>query len=251
MTAGDAKALVVVPTYEEADSIREVVRRLFEAAGDSVALLVVDDGSPDGTADIVDEIASSSSHEITVLRRATKSGLGSAYVEGFGWGLQRGYRALVEMDADLSHDPAVVPRLVTALDDADLAIGSRYVSGGSVENWGAFRRALSRFGNLYARTLLGYPVRDSTAGFRAYRAEWLAEQDLSTVSSHGYAFQIEMTRRMHRSGGRIVEIPITFVERVSGRSKMSRRIVIEALMEVTGWALKDRSARFGRRSKRS
>lgn len=213
-------------------------------------MLVVDDGSPDGTAEIVEEVAASSPHEIEVLRRATKSGLGSAYVAGFGWGLQRGYRALVEMDADLSHDPAVVPRLLTALNDADLAIGSRYVPGGSVENWGAFRRALSRFGNLYARTLLGYPVRDSTAGFRAFRAEWLADQDLETVSSHGYAFQIEMTRRMHRSGGRIVEIPITFVERVSGRSKMSRRIVVEALIEVTGWAFKDRFAR-SRRSEAS
>jgi dolichol-phosphate mannosyltransferase len=241
--AGAGKALVVVPTYEEADSIREAIRRLFDAAGDSVALLVVDDGSPDGTADIVEEVAAASTHDISVLRRSTKSGLGSAYVDGFGWGLARGHRALVEMDADLSHDPAVVPSLLRSLEDADLVIGSRYVPGGSVENWGAFRRALSRFGNLYARLLLRYPVRDSTAGFRAYRAEWLAGEDLTTVASHGYAFQIEMTRRVHRSGGRIVEIPITFVERVAGRSKMSRRIVVEALWEVTTWAIRDRLGR--------
>jgi dolichol-phosphate mannosyltransferase len=133
--------------------------------------------------------------------------------------------------------------LLRSLEDADLVIGSRYVPGGSVENWGAFRRALSRFGNLYARLLLRYPVRDSTAGFRAYRAEWLAGEDLTTVASHGYAFQIEMTRRVHRSGGRIVEIPITFVERVAGRSKMSRRIVVEALWEVTTWAIRDRLGR--------
>lgn len=241
MTKG--KALVVVPTYNEAGNIAEAVRRLFDATGDSIDLLVVDDGSPDGTADIVEALTGTPG-EIHVMRRSAKEGLGRAYVEGFRWGLQRGYRAMVEMDADLSHDPAVVPLLIAALDDADLVIGSRYVPGGSVENWGLFRRALSRFGNLYARLLLGYPVKDSTAGFRAFRSTWLAAEDLGSVSSHGYAFQIEMTRRVHARGGRIVEIPITFVERVSGTSKMSRRIVAEALLEVTMWGIKDRWARL-------
>ncbi|MFP5298261.1 MAG: polyprenol monophosphomannose synthase [Actinomycetota bacterium] len=242
MTEG-IRGLVVVPTYNEAGSIRDVVDRLFEAAGGSVHLLVVDDGSPDGTAEIVEELAQRRPEEIHLLRRASKAGLGTAYVEGFRWGLERGYGAMVEMDADLSHDPAVVPALLDALDEADLVIGSRYVPGGKVENWGAFRRALSRFGNIYARVLLGYEVKDSTAGFRAYRRSWLATEDLSTVASHGYAFQIEMTRRVHSRGGRIAEVPITFVERTTGNSKMSRRIVAEALVEVTMWGLRDRVAR--------
>lgn len=241
------RGLVVVPTYNEAGSIEEAVGRLFRAADDSVDVLVVDDGSPDGTAEIVEKLALDRPGSIHLLRRASKSGLGSAYVEGFRWGLERGYPAMVEMDADLSHDPALVPALLDALSSSDLAIGSRYVPGGKVVNWGAFRRALSRFGNLYARALLGYDVRDSTAGFRAYRSSWLAGEDLSTVASHGYAFQIEMTRRVHASGGRISEIPITFVERVSGKSKMSRRIVAEALVEVTVWGLKDRLRRHRNR----
>lgn len=244
--AGTQRALVVVPTYNEADSIREVTRRLFGAAGSRVDLLVVDDGSPDGTAGIVRELAQGRD-DIHVLERADKQGLGKAYVDGFSWGLERGYEAFVEMDADLSHDPAMVPRLLEALTDADLVIGSRYIPGGRVENWGAFRRLLSRYGNAYARMLLRYPVRDSTAGFRAFRADWLSTQDLSTVASQGYAFQIEMTRRVHRSGGRIVEVPITFTEREHGDSKMSNRIVIEALAEVTAWGIKDRF----KRSKRS
>ncbi len=239
------RGLVIVPTYNEAGSILEAILRLFDAAGDSVDLLVVDDGSPDGTAELVREVATSGPHGVFLLERTTKSGLGTAYVEGFRWGLARGYPAMVEMDADLSHDPAVVPQLLDALerDSAVLAIGSRYVEGGRVENWGRFRKALSRFGNLYARALLRFDIKDSTAGFRAYRSSWLASEDLSTVASHGYAFQIEMTRRAHRGGGGIVEIPITFVERTAGESKMSKRIVAEALMEVTAWGLKDRFKR--------
>lgn len=236
-----SRALVIVPTYNERDSIADVARRLFDAAGDSVELLVVDDGSPDGTASLVKSLAAESPHGIHVIERSHKQGLGTAYVTGFRWGLERGYWAMVEMDADLSHDPADVPRLLDRLrSGADLAIGSRYVEGGGTENWGPLRRALSAGGNLYARAWLGYPVRDSTAGFRAYRAEALAAQDLSTVRSEGYGFQIEMTRRVFRAGGTIAEVPITFTERVAGKSKMSRRIVAEALLQVTRWGVSDR-----------
>ncbi|HYP23756.1 MAG TPA: polyprenol monophosphomannose synthase [Actinomycetota bacterium] len=235
-----ARALVIVPTYDERENVAEVARRLFDAAGDSVDLLVVDDGSPDGTAALVKTLAAESSHGIHVIERSHKQGLGTAYVTGFKWGLERGYWALVEMDADLSHDPADVPRLLARLEaGADLAIGSRYVDGGGTENWGPLRRALSSGGNLYARMWLGYPVRDSTAGFRAYRAEVLAREDLSTVRSEGYGFQIEMTRRVWKAGGTIAEVPITFTERVQGKSKMSRRIVVEALAQVTRWGLRD------------
>jgi dolichol-phosphate mannosyltransferase len=235
------RALVIVPTYNERDSIGEVARRLFDAAGDSVELLVVDDGSPDGTASFVKSLAAESEHAIHVIERSHKQGLGTAYVTGFRWGLERGYWAMVEMDADLSHDPADVPRLLARIrSGADLAIGSRYVDGGGTENWGPLRRALSAGGNLYARAWLGYPVKDSTAGFRAYRAEALAAQDLSTVRSEGYGFQIEMTRRIYQAGGTIAEVPIVFTERVAGKSKMSRRIVVEALVQVTRWGLTDR-----------
>lgn len=237
------RALVVVPTYNEAGSIREVISRLSDATSGTVDLLVVDDSSPDGTAAIVEEVSDTRA-DVFLLQRPRKTGLGDAYKEGFRWGIDRDYPALVEMDADLSHDPAIVPLLLDALDaGADLAIGSRYVPGGRVENWGSFRRLLSRSGNAYARVLLRMDVRDSTAGFRAFRTEWLKTQDLSSVSSHGYAFQIEMTRRAALDGGHIVEIPITFVERTTGRSKMSKRIVIEALTEVTAWGIKDRFTR--------
>lgn len=237
------RALVVVPTYNEAGSIREVIARLSDATAGTVDLLVVDDSSPDGTAAIVEDV-SDTRDDVFLLQRPRKTGLGDAYKEGFRWGIERGYPALVEMDADLSHDPAIVPLLLDALDaGADLAIGSRYVPGGRVENWGSFRRLLSRSGNAYARILLRMDVQDSTAGFRAFKTEWLKTQDLSSVSSHGYAFQIEMTRRAALNGGRIVEIPITFVERTTGRSKMSKRIVMEALTGVTVWGIKDRLTR--------
>jgi dolichol-phosphate mannosyltransferase len=234
------RALVIVPTFNERDSIGEVVRRLFDAAGDAVELLVVDDGSPDGTAEHVKHLAQGP-HGIHLIERSHKQGLGTAYVTGFRWALERGYWAVVEMDADLSHDPADVPRLLHRVrTGADLAIGSRYVDGGGTENWGPLRRALSSAGNLYARAWLGYPVKDSTAGFRAYRSEALARQDLSTVRTEGYGFQIEMTRRVWKAGGTIAEVPIVFTERVAGKSKMSRRIVVEALAQVTRWGLQDR-----------
>ena len=232
------RALVIVPTYNESETITEVVRRLFEAVADNVDLLVVDDGSPDGTADIVKKLAIEEPR-IHLLERGAKRGLGDAYRTGFRWALGRGYAAVVEMDADLSHDPTDVPRFLAALDDADLVIGSRYVPSGRVENWSAFREALSRYGNRYAGFWLRFGVRDATSGFRAFRAAALENIDLDRVASQGYGFQIEMVRRVFLDGGRIVEIPITFVERVAGRSKMSRRIVFEALLQVTRWSLND------------
>ena len=241
-SADRAQALVIVPTYNERESIGEVARRLFDAAEDSVDLLVIDDASPDGTAELVRAI-SGGPHEIHLIERPAKLGLGTAYVTGFGWGRERGYRAVVEMDADLSHDPRDVPRLLDALENADLVIGSRYVDGGSVENWGPFRQKLSSIGNWYARLMLRFPVRDSTSGFRAYRIDMVGEEQLRGVASHGYVFQIEMTRRVFRRGGRIAEIPITFIERATGQSKMKSRIVIEAILGVTKWGLADRLGR--------
>ena len=232
-------ALVIVPTFNESESIQEVARRLFDAAGDSVDLLVIDDGSPDGTADVVREMAAAR-RGIHLIERAGKQGLGTAYVEGFRWAVERGYEAVVEMDADLSHDPADVPRLLHRLRDADLVVGSRYVPGGRVENWSKVRRILSAGGNIYARGWLAYDVRDSTSGFRAYKTACLKELDLGTLTSEGYAFQIEMTRRIHRAGGTIVEVPITFSERALGQSKMSKSIVIEAMARVTRWGIADR-----------
>jgi dolichol-phosphate mannosyltransferase len=236
------RSLVVVPTYNERVVIEETITRLFDAAGERVELLVVDDGSPDGTAELVKRMAAENG-SIHLLERAEKQGLGTAYVAGFTWAMERGYDTVVEMDADLSHDPADVARLLDGLGSADLVIGSRYVPGGAIRNWGAARRALSLFGNLYARFWLGFGIKDSTSGFRAYKTAVLATQDLASVHSEGYAFQIEMTRRIFRAGGSIEEIPITFVERVAGRSKMSRRIVLEALVSVPRWGIRDRLRR--------
>ena len=240
--ASTKRALVIVPTYNERESVAEAARKLFAATDDDVELLVVDDGSPDGTAEIVRQIAAGP-RAVHLLERPGKQGLGSAYRLGFSWALERDYWAAVEMDADLSHDPDDVPRLLAALEDADVVIGSRYVPGGGTRNWGLLRRWLSRFGNVYARLWLGFKVADSTAGFRAYRTAWLRELDVASVTSEGYAFQVEMTWRAHRVGKRIVEVPITFTERATGRSKMSRRIVAEALIRIARWSL---SARLGR-----
>ena len=239
------RALVIVPTYNERDSIEEVVTRLFEAAHDSVEVLVVDDASPDATAELVKKLAAD--RPIHVLERGAKLGLGTAYWDGFRWAMARGYWAVVEMDADLSHDPADVPRLLSALDDADLVIGSRYVPNGRTLNWGRLRSALSLGGNLYARMWLGWPIKDATSGFRAYRTSAVAQLNPHAVRSEGYAFQIEMARRIYRRGGRVVEVPITFTERARGRSKMSRRIVVEALWRVTLWGAADRRRSLLRR----
>lgn len=230
-------SLVVVPTYNEADNVRPLLAALRAAAPD-VSVLVVDDASPDGTARVVEEVAAGDG-AVHLLRGPGKRGLGRAYVAGFAWGLARGFDRLLEMDADLSHDPAAVPALLQAASRADLAIGSRYVPGGGVEGWSSGRHRLSRAGNLYARMALGIPVRDSTSGFRCYRREVLEAIRLDRVRTDGYAFQVDLTYRAWRLGFGIAEVPIVFRERALGRSKMSRAIVAEALASVTLWGARD------------
>jgi dolichol-phosphate mannosyltransferase len=227
--------LVVLPTYNEAATIGEVIRRT-RAALPGAEMLVVDDGSPDGTADLAEKAGVEVSG-VHVLRRDRRRGLGDAYRTGFAWGLERGFDALVEMDSDLSHDPAALPALIAALADHDLAIGSRYIPGGSVPHWTLHRRLLSWGGNRYAAVVLGVPVRDMTSGFRAYRSELLRNINLDAVRAEGYGFQIEMTYRTAQLGGRILEVPIRFVDRESGTSKMSGAIVAEALVLVTYWGV--------------
>jgi dolichol-phosphate mannosyltransferase len=234
------RALVVLPTYDEAANVADVLRRI-RAAAPQADVLVVDDNSPDGTA----EVAEAAGAE--VLRRPGKAGLGSAYRAGFRLGLERGYDAMVEMDADLSHDPAALPGLLAAVaDGADLAVGSRYVPGGRIPQWSAGRRALSRWGNRYAAAVLGIPVRDATSGYRAYQAGALRKLDLDAVRADGYGFQIEMAYLIGRAGGTVVEVPISFTDRVRGTSKMSSRIVVEALLLVTWWGIRDRVLHRGR-----
>ncbi|MDP1820733.1 MAG: polyprenol monophosphomannose synthase [Acidimicrobiales bacterium] len=236
------RPLVVIPTYQEADNVDVVLRKVRSAAPDA-HVLVVDDNSPDGTADLAEALGAEVGG-VTVLRRPAKEGLGSAYRAGFDWGLREGYTTLVEMDADLSHDPADLPRLLAAVDDgAALAIGSRYVPGGGIPHWPMHRRLLSRWGNRYVETVLGLGIRDATAGFRAYRAEILGAIDYETTGADGYAFQVEMAYRARRAGGSIVELPIVFADRERGTSKMSGRIVAEAMLLVTWWALRDRVLR--------
>jgi dolichol-phosphate mannosyltransferase len=228
--------LVVLPTYNEAENIDRVVRRIRKALA-AATVLVVDDGSPDGTADIAERIGKELGN-IEVLRRHEKSGLGSAYRAGFRWGLERGFDVCVEMDADLQHEPEALPGLVGPLTEGHgLVIGSRYVQGGSIPDWTWHRRLLSRGGNIYASLLLGLGVTDSTAGFRAYSASVLESIDLDRIRAEGYGFQIEMTYQAKRSGASVVEIPIRFLDRVDGESKMSMFIVVEALGLVTWWGV--------------
>ncbi len=240
------KPLIVLPTYNEAENILEVLERVREAVPEA-DVLVVDDGSPDGTADLAEGWGREHGGGVSVLRRASKSGLGSAYRAGFAQGLDLGYDALVEMDSDLQHDPAALPALLSAVDSgADLAIGSRYVPGGAIPDWPKHREYLSRGGNRYAAFLLGLQVRDATAGFRCYSAAMLSRIDLDQVAADGYGFQIEMAYAVARRGGRIVEVPIRFTDRVRGTSKMSGKIVFEALGLVTWWAIRDRVLHRGR-----
>ena len=232
------RPLVVLPTYQEAENIEAVLRRIRAAAPDA-HVLVVDDGSPDGTAELALKLADDLGG-IDVLERPGKSGLGSAYRTGFEWGFERGFDVLVEMDADLSHEPEALPGLLQVVDaGADLVIGSRYVPGGSTPQWPRVRRFLSVWANRYAAAVLGLAVNDATAGFRAYRADVLRRIDLSHSRADGYGFQVELVYRIVRMGGRIVEVPITFVDRVEGSSKMSLRIVVEALGLVTLWGVRD------------
>jgi dolichol-phosphate mannosyltransferase len=233
--------LVVIPTYDERESLPATLERLRAAAPD-VHVLVVDDDSPDGTGKWADE-AASLDKAVHVLHRAGKDGLGAAYVAGFGWGLERGYDVLCEMDADGSHRPEELDRLLSRLaagDAPSLVIGSRWVPGGRVVDWPWYRMVLSRGGNTYVRLALGIGVRDATGGYRAFRAETLRAIDLAAVESHGYCFQVDMTWRVLRAGGTIAEVPVTFVERAAGVSKMSRAIVVEALTKVTRWGARHR-----------
>jgi dolichol-phosphate mannosyltransferase len=229
------RVLVVLPTFNEVATIEAVLRRTRAALADA-EVLVVDDDSPDGTADLAEKIGAEVGG-VHVMRRAGRRGLGDAYRAGFAWGLDHQFDALVEMDSDLSHDPAALPSLVAVLADDDLAIGSRYIPGGSVPRWSPHRRLLSWGGNRYAALWLGVPVHDMTSGFRAYRAELLRAIDLDAVRADGYGFQIEMAYRAAQLGARIRETPIRFVDRELGTSKMSSKIVVEALVLVTWWGM--------------
>ncbi|HEX2029311.1 MAG TPA: polyprenol monophosphomannose synthase [Nitriliruptorales bacterium] len=242
------RTLVITPTYNERASIEEVVARVL-AGPVQVDLLVVDDGSPDGTGQVADRLAAAHP-EVHVLHRARKQGLGSAYRAGFRWGLARDYRVFVEMDADLSHDPATLPDLVAATHHADLVVGSRYVDGGATRNWPWHRRLLSRWGNLYVQMVTGVPVRDATSGYRAFQRAVLEELDVESLRSEGYSFQLETVLRAWREGFVLSEVPITFVERSSGTSKISRAIVLEAVWRVLLWGLRGprRGGRVHRRS---
>jgi dolichol-phosphate mannosyltransferase len=224
--------VVVMPTYNERENIEAIAHEVL-ARPCAAHLLVVDDSSPDGTGEIVEKLAAELPERVSLLTREGKSGLGRAYAAGFAQALSD-YTptAVVQMDADGSHRPADIDRLVAGLDDADLVLGSRYVRGGAVEGWSAHRQALSQAGNVYARAILRSPIRDLTGGFKAWRAELLAQLDPATTASDGYAFQIEMTMRARATGARIVEVPIVFQDRVAGASKMSTRIAIEALRGV-------------------
>ncbi|KAD3632796.1 glycosyltransferase [Arthrobacter yangruifuii] len=230
------RVLTIIPTYNEIESLPITLKRLRNAVPDS-DVLIADDNSPDGTGAYADEIAAKDP-QVHVLHRKGKEGLGAAYIAGFRWGLERGYDILVEMDADGSHRPEELPRLLEASKaGADLVIGSRWVKGGSVVNWPLHRKLLSRGGSTYSRFMLGIPVRDITAGYRAFRRGTLERLDLSAVESVGYGFQVDMTFRVARMGLSITEVPITFVERELGDSKMSGNIVVEAMANVTRWGL--------------
>lgn len=246
-TSGNVgRVLVIIPTYNERENIEPIVARVRASVPDA-EVLVADDASPDGTGEIADRLVAGDDH-VHVLHRKGKEGLGAAYIAGFQWGIERGFDVLVEMDADGSHQPEELPRLLTALEDSDLVIGSRWVRGGRVENWPKKREALSRGGNAYSRLLLGFGVHDSTGGFRAYRATTLNKIGIDDVTSQGYCFQVDLTLRTVRAGLRITEVPITFVERTHGASKMSRDVMVEAFLKVTQWGVEHRVGRLtGRR----
>jgi dolichol-phosphate mannosyltransferase len=234
------RVLVIVPTYNEAENLEGILVRLADSVPEADAL-VVDDGSPDGTGELADKLAARNPG-VHVLHRTAKEGLGRAYVAGFRWAREQGYDVLVEMDADGSHAPEQLPRILAALESADLVLGSRYVPGGAVTDWPLHRLLLSRAGNRYTRWALRLPLNDATGGFRAARAELIDRLPFDDVASEGYCFQVDWAWRAVRAGARVAEVPITFTERTLGRSKMSGSIVGEALVRVTGWGLKDRLA---------
>jgi dolichol-phosphate mannosyltransferase len=240
--------LVIIPTFNELESLPVILERV-RASVPEAHVLVADDNSPDGTGRLADEFAGRDSN-IHVMHRLGKEGLGAAYLAGFAWALQQGYDVVVEMDADGSHQPEQLPRLLDALRDADLVLGSRWVEGGGTENWPKSRQFLSKGGSLYTRVLLGIPLRDVTGGYRAFRAEALRKLDLHEVASQGYCFQVDLAWRASQRNLTVVEVPITFVERTAGSSKMSQKIVVEALWRVTVWGLDDRITRVRRKASR-
>jgi dolichol-phosphate mannosyltransferase len=233
-TAPRRRALVCLPTYDEKDNVGPMTEAILAATPD-VDILVIDDNSPDGTGQLADAIAAREPR-VKVLHRAGKEGLGKAYLAGFAWALSHGYELVLEMDADFSHDPKYLPGMLEASREADLVLGSRNIPGGGTVNWGILRKIISRGGSFYARTILGLPVRDLTGGFKCFRRRVLESIDLPTVACTGYAFQIELTYRTLRKGFRVKEFPIVFVDRRVGQSKMSKRIVLEALRKV--WSIR-------------
>jgi dolichol-phosphate mannosyltransferase len=238
-TPGQRRALVCLPTYDEAENVGPMTEAIL-AATPEVDVLVIDDNSPDGTGKLADAIAAREPR-VQVLHRAGKEGLGKAYLAGFDWALRKGYPLILEMDADFSHDPKYLPAMLAASGEADLVLGSRNVLGGGTVNWGVGRKVISRGGSLYARTILGLSIRDLTGGFKCFHREVLEAIDLPSVECSGYAFQIELTYRAVRKGFRVKELPIVFVDRRVGQSKMSKRIVLEALGKV--WSIRGRTVR--------
>jgi dolichol-phosphate mannosyltransferase len=234
--------LIVVPTYNEIDNLGTLVQAILSTTPENVQMLVVDDGSPDGTGQLADALAKQN-NRVHVLHRARKMGLGTAYVSGFKWGLSHGFDALIEMDADFSHDPKYIPRMLELLQANDVVIGSRYVPGGGTVNWGLGRKVISRGGSLYSRLILGANIRDFTGGFNGWRRQVLEAVDLGTLRSDGYSFQIELKYRAFLRGFSFTEFPIVFEDRKVGKSKMSRRIVIEALGRV--WSFRLRAIQHG------
>ncbi|HEY6795587.1 MAG TPA: polyprenol monophosphomannose synthase [Kineosporiaceae bacterium] len=244
------RVLVIVPTYNERENLPLIVGRI-RAAAPQVHVLVADDASPDGTGQVADELAADDD-QVHVLHRPGKQGLGAAYLDGFEWGIRQGFDVLVEMDADGSHQPEQLAALLDRIEaGADVVVGSRYAPGGSIENWPAYRLLISRGGNLYVRVLLGIPVRDATGGYRAYRTNALEKLDLADVQSQGYCFQIDLTWRAVQAGLRVEEVPITFVERVVGASKMNRAIFVEAMWRVLRWGIRYRVDQLTRRRARA
>lgn len=240
------RIVVIIPTFNERETLPAIVTRVRSSVPEA-DILVADDNSPDGTGRIADEIAAGDDH-VHVMHRLGKEGLGAAYLAGFAWALQEGYDVVVEMDADGSHQPEQLPRLLDALRTADLVLGSRWVPGGRTENWPMSRQLISRGGTAYTRLALGMPIHDATGGYRAFRAETLRRLDLHEVASQGYCFQIDLAWRTVQRGMTVHEVPITFVERTAGASKMSRKIVAEALWRVTLWGVDDKVTRVRRRA---
>ncbi|HEU5008050.1 MAG TPA: polyprenol monophosphomannose synthase [Jatrophihabitantaceae bacterium] len=239
----EPRVLVIIPTYNERENLQPIIERVH-AATPAAHVLVVDDASPDGTGRIADTLAEAD-ERVHVLHRAGKAGLGAAYIAGFDWGLAEKYDVLVEMDADGSHAPEQLPRLLAGLDNADLVLGSRWVPGGAVLDWPRSREFISRGGNLYARLALGVQLRDITGGYRAFRREVLEGIDYAAVASQGYCFQVDLAWRALRAGYRVLEVPISFADRERGESKMDGAIVREAFLRVGGWGLRHRGRQLG------